>query len=40
MNVKINHDSQKGINLVSENKDKNKEKQIKVIIKTTELCMQ
>ena len=41
MNVKINHEKSKSIDLVGENKDKNtKEKQIKVIIKATELCTQ
>ena len=41
MNVKINREKSKSIDLVGENKDKNtKEKQIKAIIKATELCTQ
>ena len=41
MNVKINHEKSKSIDLVGENKDKNtKEKQIKAIIKATKLCTQ
>ena len=41
MKFKINREKSKSIDLVGENKDKNtKEKQIKAIIKATELCTQ
>ena len=40
MNVKINRENSKSLDLVGENKENDKIKQIEAIIKATELCTQ